>query len=153
MIKDVVYKKLKVLKDDRGALFEILRSDNDFFKKFGQAYITCCNPGWVKGWHYHKIQYDTFCCVQGKVKVVLIDYRKDSETKGEINEFVLDSEEPAILQIPPSVVHGFECLSKIQARILNIPSELYNYQHPDEYRIPLNSDEINYLPWKNKKGY
>ncbi len=153
MIKDVVFKKLKMLKDDRGALFEILRSDEKDFIRFGQAYVTCCNYGWVKGWHYHKIQYDNFCCVKGKVKVVLIDYRKDSSTYNEINEFVMDSYEPSFLKIPPFVLHGFECLSEPECRVLNIPTEVYKYDSPDEYRLPLNSNEVNYPDWKNKKGY
>ncbi|MDD5131521.1 MAG: hypothetical protein PHH44_02550 [bacterium] len=53
MIAGVVLKDLTVHKDERGALFEILRSDYPEFKAFGQTYITVCKPGWVKGWHYH----------------------------------------------------------------------------------------------------
>jgi len=154
MIKDVIYKKLKVIRDERGFLFEILRSDwKDYFKKFGQAYITCCYPGWVKGWHYHKKQYDNFCCVRGKVRVVLVDFRENSETYKEVNEFVMEDREPAILRIPPYVLHGFECLSDAECWILNLPSEVYNYAEPDEYRLPLSSPEVPYEPWKTKKGY
>ena len=40
MIKDVQIKKLKVIPDDRGRLMEILRSDEDIFKNFGQVYMT-----------------------------------------------------------------------------------------------------------------
>ena len=154
MIKDVIHKQLKVLADERGFLFEILRSDwNDYFKRFGQAYITCCKSGWVKGWHYHKIQFDNFCCVKGEVKVVLIDKREKSETYDEINEFILKEKSPSILRIPPNIIHGFECLSLDECWVLNMPSEVYNNATPDEYRIPLNFEDLNYTPWKNKKGY
>ncbi|HEA47125.1 MAG TPA: dTDP-4-dehydrorhamnose 3,5-epimerase, partial [bacterium] len=48
MIEGVKVKKLKILKDERGALFEILRSDDKIFEKFGQVYISKCKLGWVK---------------------------------------------------------------------------------------------------------
>lgn len=153
MIKDVMLRELKVLRDERGFLFEILRADWENFKKFGQVYITCCFRGWVKGWHYHKIQWDNFCCVKGETKVVLVDMRENSETHMEVNEFVLSSDTPSLLTIPPLVLHGFECLSEDECWILNIPSEVYNYLTPDEFRIPLDDPKIPYEPWRDKRGY
>ncbi|MEW6556225.1 MAG: dTDP-4-dehydrorhamnose 3,5-epimerase family protein [Elusimicrobiota bacterium] len=148
MIKGVLLKELTVHKDERGALFEILRSDWEIFKKFGQAYITVCKPGWVKGWHYHKIQTDRFCVVKGKAKIVLV-----SSDKEEFMEFELSDKKPSLLVIPPEVIHGFECLSKKECWILNIPTELYKYKKPDEYRILLNDPSIPYKPWKKRKGW
>jgi dTDP-4-dehydrorhamnose 3,5-epimerase len=51
MIDGVKIKKLKVLSDERGRLMEMLRSDDEIFIKFGQAYMTTAYPGVVKGWH------------------------------------------------------------------------------------------------------
>ena len=34
---------------------------------------------------------------------------------------------------------------------LNVPTELYNYEEPDEYRLPFDSDEIDY-DWDIKMG-
>ncbi len=148
MIKGVLLKELAVHKDERGALFEILRSDWPEFKKFGQAYITVCKSGWVKGWHYHKIQTDNFCVVKGKAKIVLI-----SPSKKEFMEFELSAQKPSVLSIPPEVIHGFECISKGVCWIMNIPTEIYNYKKPDEYRILLNDPSIPYKPWKKRKGW
>ena len=153
MIKDVMLKDLAVHKDERGRLFEVLRSDEPIFKKFGQAYITVCNPNWVKTWHYHKKQDDHFCVIYGKAKIVLYDIRKNSKTYGIVNEFVLSAEKPQLLRIPKKVVHGFECIGKEECRILNLPTHLYNYKKPDEHRFLLNSDKIPYKPWKNKRGW
>jgi len=142
-------KKLNYLKDERGALFEILRSDWKEFSKFGQAYITVCKPGWVKGWHYHKKQTDNFCVVSGKARVVLVDPRSRRWT-----EYTLDAEKPALLTIPPGIIHGFECLSKkTECRILNIPDRLYRYKKPDEYRIKLNDPSIPYKKWAKRRGW
>ncbi|MGC9049151.1 MAG: hypothetical protein ACP5IX_02960 [Patescibacteria group bacterium] len=58
MIQGVEIKKLKVIKDKRGFLMEILRSDDKIFQKFGQVYLTFCQYGRAKAWHYHKLQGD-----------------------------------------------------------------------------------------------
>lgn len=153
MIAGAVLKELIVHQDERGALFEILRSDYPEFKKFGQTYVTVCKPGWVKGWHYHLKQQDYFCVLKGVARIVLYDRRKRSKTRGEVNEFKLSSAKPQALVIPVGVIHGFECCSQVEAWILNVPNQLYNYDKPDEYRIQLDSPVVPYAPWKKKKGW
>ena len=152
MIQGVSIKNLKIHPDERGRLMEVLRKDDSIFKKFGQVYITTVNPGFVKGWHYHKLQYDSFCCLKGKIRLVLYDSRESSETKGEVNEFLLSLEEQKLVQIPPQVMHGIESMSNEESIILNITSETYNREIPDEFRVdPFNND----IPfkWKNTKGH
>jgi len=124
LIKDVKIKKLKVVPDERGRLMEMLRSDDDLFIKFGQAYMTTAYPGVVKGWHYHKKQVDNFTIVKGMMKVVLYDSRKDSPTYKEVNEF-------------------FMCI--------NLPSEVYDYNEPDEFRVDPHSPDIPY-DWNRNDG-
>ncbi len=152
-IYDVKLIDLIVNKDSRGQLFEILRKDAKYFFKFGQVYITTCSPGWVKGWHYHKKQCDRFCVVQGKAKVVLFDMRKNSKSFNHLQVIVLDFAKPQLLFIPSNIIHGFCCLGKTPCHILNITTELYNRNQPDEYRIPLSSKEIPYKPWRTSKGW
>jgi dTDP-4-dehydrorhamnose 3,5-epimerase len=145
MIEGVEIKKLKINVDERGFLMEILRSDDKIFKHFGQVYMTMCKKGIAKAWHYHKNQDDYFVCVSGKALVVLCDKRK-GKTFNEVNEFILEappSNDAILLKIPAGVVHGFTALTD-EARIVNIPTELYNYLKPDEFRIPWNSSEIPY---------
>ena len=89
MIEGIKIKKLKIISDHRGRLMEILRSDDEIFKKFGQVYMTTVSPGIVKGWHYHKKQSDTIVCIKGKLRLGLYDSRKGSKTKGEIQEMML----------------------------------------------------------------
>ncbi len=149
LIKGVIFKKLRVIPDERGRLMEILRADDDIFEKFGQVYLTTAYPGIVKAWHYHKLQDDHFAVVSGMMKVVLYDWRKDSPTKGRINEFFMGEHNPSILKIPKGVMHGFKCISDKEAIVINIPTEVYNYQSPDEYRKPAHTDEIPY-DWGRK---
>ena len=151
MIEGVSVKKLRVIPDERGYLMEMLRSDWEEFERFGQVYITAVYPSVVKGWHYHKIQTDHFVCVHGMAKVVLYDGREGSPTQGEVNEFFMGALNPILLKIPPGVMHGFKGISQEMALIVNVPTELYNYQQPDEYRLPPHTDQIPY-DWSRKDG-
>lgn len=151
MIQGVKIKKLKVIPDERGRLMEMLRCDDDFFTKFGQVYMTAAYPGVVKGWHYHKIQADNMIIIKGMMKVVLYDDRKNSKTYKEINEFFAGEHNPTLIHIPAGVLHGFKCISEAEAICINIPTEPYNYEKPDEYRIDPHSKEIPY-DWTRKDG-
>lgn len=151
MIEGVKTRKLRLIPDERGYLLEMLRSDWEEYERFGQVYMTAVYPGVVKGWHYHQIQTDHFMCVQGMAKVVLYDGRPDSPTHSEINEFFIGSQNSVLLKIPPGVMHGFKGISQEITLIINVPTELYNYDKPDEYRLPAHTDQIPY-DWDRKDG-
>ena len=151
MIYGVIIKKLKVIADERGRLMEILRSDDNFFEKFGQVYTTTAYPGVVKGWHYHKKQSDNMAVVKGMMKIVLYDSRKESATFSEVNEIIAGIHNPVLVHIPPFVYHGFKCISEDEAIVVNTPTEVYNYQEPDEYRLPAHGSDIPYS-WERKDG-
>jgi dTDP-4-dehydrorhamnose 3,5-epimerase len=151
MIEGVRVRRLRLIPDERGYLMEMLRSDWEEFERFGQVYVTAVYPGVVKGWHYHKKQTDHFICVHGMAKVVLYDGREGSPTCGEVNEFFMGEQNPILLKIPPGVLHGFKGISQDMTLIVNVPTELYNYEEPDEYRIPPHTDEIPY-DWARKDG-
>jgi dTDP-4-dehydrorhamnose 3,5-epimerase len=151
MIHGVVTKKLRVIPDERGHLMEIIRKDDELFVKFGQIYMTTAYPGVVKGWHYHKKQIDNFAVIKGMIKLVLYDNRDDSPTKGEINEFFLGEHNPMLVQIPNLVLHGFKCVSQDEAICINCPTEVYNYDRPDEFRVDPHKNEIPYS-WERKDG-
>jgi dTDP-4-dehydrorhamnose 3,5-epimerase len=141
MIEGVKIKELKVNYDERGHLLEILRADDAVFKKFGQVYITTAKPGVVKAWHYHKLQDDYFCCICGKMRLALYDARSSSKTFGQIMEWELSLKNPKLVKIPKRVYHGFKCISKTEAIVVNVPTKPYNRSKPDEYRLdPFNND-------------
>jgi dTDP-4-dehydrorhamnose 3,5-epimerase len=151
MIDGVRIKQLKVMPDERGYVMEILRCDDDMYEKFGQTYITACYPGVIKGWHYHKVQADHFTCIIGMVKVALYDDRDGSPTRGETNEFFMGEKNNILLKIPRGVLHGFKAIGNETAVIVNVPTEPYNRENPDEYRVPYNSKDIPY-DWDIQMG-
>ena len=144
VIEGVKIKKLHRIPDERGWLQEILRSDDELFIEFGQVYITTAYPGVVKAWHFHKEQIDTFTSISGMIKVALYDSREDSPTKGEINEYFVGELNPILIQVPARVLHGFKAIGDKTAIFLSIPNKVYNYQQPDEFRLPPDTEEIPY---------
>jgi dTDP-4-dehydrorhamnose 3,5-epimerase len=151
MIHDVVAKQLRVIPDERGRLMEIMRNDDDLFVGFGQVYMTTTYPGVVKAWHYHKLQDDFITCVKGMLKLVLYDDREGSPTNGQVNEFYLGEHNPMLIKVPKMIYHGWKCVSEAEAIVINIPTETYNRQNPDEYRIDPHINDIPYK-WERKDG-
>ena len=144
MIEGVKTKKLRVIPDERGWLMEILRADDEIFEKFGQVYVTTAYPNVVKAWHYHKKQTDNFTCIKGMMKVALYDAREDYPTYKEVNEFFVGEKNPMLISVPPGVYHGFKAIGTETAYFLSIPTLPYNYEEPDEFRLPPDTNEIPY---------
>jgi len=144
MIEGVKIKYLKIIPDERGWLMEILRCDDEIFNKFGQVYFTTAYPGVVKAWHMHKKQTDNFTCIHGMMKVVLYDFRENSSTYKEINEFFIGEKNPMLISVPPFIYHGFKSIGTETSYFLSIPNMPYNREKPDEYRLPPDTNEIPY---------
>ncbi|HJR61022.1 MAG TPA: dTDP-4-dehydrorhamnose 3,5-epimerase family protein [Vicinamibacterales bacterium] len=150
-IAGVQVKQLRAIPDERGWLMEILRCDETgLLPKFGQVYVSATYPGVVKGWHYHKKQVDNFACVAGMVKLVLIDTREDSPTRDLVNEFFIGSQNPMLVQVPSLVYHGWKCIGMEPSLVVNVPTEPYDREAPDEFRL----EPHGTLPydWTRKDG-
>ena len=151
MIDGVKVKTLKVIPDERGRLMEILRRDDELFGAFGQVYATTTLPGVVKAWHKHEKQTDNVACVAGMIKLALFDGREGSPSQGELSQFYLGVHRPILVQIPAGVWHGWMCVSPEEAVVVNVPTEPYNPDHPDEHRLDPHDSLIPY-DWRRKDG-
>jgi dTDP-4-dehydrorhamnose 3,5-epimerase len=127
--------------DDRGYVTEILRADSPHLIKFGQVYVSSCRKGIAKAWHAHEKQTDSFYVVRGTTKIGIYDDRQGSKTKGNYMVVILGEDgEDILLQIPPHVWHGQMALSEM-SYMINIPSEPFNIDNPDEMRKGINELE------------
>jgi len=136
MIEGVKVKILKVIPDNRGRLMEILRVSETKIQP-QQVYLTTAYENVVKDkeyFHMHKNQTDFFCCVRGKIKLVLVDARENSKTEGEINEFEIGEENFCLITIPKRILHAFKSL-KDEAIIINSIDHEYSRENPDELRV------------------
>ncbi|MBX3101129.1 MAG: dTDP-4-dehydrorhamnose 3,5-epimerase [Bacteroidetes bacterium] len=70
--------------------------------------------GTVRGLHFQAPPYaqaKLVCCLEGRVKDVVVDIRKGSPTYGKAYAEVLDSDRMNMLLIPEGFAHGFSVLS------------------------------------------
>lgn len=144
MIEGVKTTKLRIIPDERGRLIEIMRDDDELFERFGQVYVTTVYPGVIKAWHFHKLQTDNIACVQGMIKLVLCDWRPESKTYRKIMELFIGEHNPLRVQVPPIVLHGWKGMGSDEACVVNVPDRHYEYENPDELRLPFDSPDVSY---------
>jgi len=99
--------------------------------------------GALSAWHMHREKTDHLFVTSGLIKAVLYDDRPDSPTRGRLNEFFLAPERPRLVVIPPAVFHGLQALGG-PATFVNYFDREYEYENPDEYRLPPDTPEIPY---------
>jgi dTDP-4-dehydrorhamnose 3,5-epimerase-like enzyme len=145
LIDGVTLRALRVNRDPRGTLTELLRSDwTDIFgpeMPFAQSYISTTGSGVARDedrWHVHHHQTDRFYCLSGRIVVAIADARPGSATNGRIMLVELtagsDAPAPLLVTIPPGTLHGFVVTSEQPASLINFPNRLYD--PTDEGRIP-----------------
>jgi dTDP-4-dehydrorhamnose 3,5-epimerase len=137
---------------DHGIITEIYRPEWDpTGLPVVHAYQSRLFPGAIGAWSCHAVNIDRLFVNQSLVKVVLYDARKDSPTYGRINEFHIGDPRPTFMVLPPGVWHGLQNLGPIDALVINFPSNAYDYEDPDHYRLPLDTDAIPYR-WSGLAG-
>lgn len=132
LIKGVQVIESKRMVDERGWLQEIARNSQLPYP-IQQVYITNAEKSVIKAMHCHTFQRDFMTCLKGKMKLILVDVRHDSETFGMINTFILENMNMSVV-IPEKVLHGFQGLREGENTILNCVSAEYNHENPDEIR-------------------
>lgn len=138
--------------DQRGSLFEMFNPTWDWSDSpFAYAYCFTIRPGIVKGWGYHKKHEDRYCLMFGEMLVVLYDDREDSPTRGLVSEIVLSEYNRCLLNIPAGVWHADQNIGSKDVVAVNFPTEIYDNDDPDKYRLPIDTDKIPYT-FKFAKG-
>ena len=94
------------------------------------------NPHGVTDWHRHVHQTDHLVAVGGSLKLALWDGREGSETFG-VSEIVrMGLLRPVLVIVPAGVWHALRNESGEPAGYLNIVDQLFDYENPDNWRLP-----------------
>ncbi len=149
MIEGVEVHPLKQILDERGKIMHMLRSDAPHFKKFGEIYFSCVNPGAIKAWHIHKVMTLNYTCVGGSVKFVLFDSREGSPTKGKVQEIFLGESNYVLVTVPPLVWNGFKGIGDKTSTIANCATHVHDASEIS--RLDPFSKEIPY-DWAIRHG-
>lgn len=139
-------KKLNTYLDDRGHLYEILRSDDPEFVNFGQVYLSTTTPGTIKAFHRHFRKTDHIACVAGQVKLVVISGEPFCSAP-KIWEYHLSPMSPKLITVPPGLWHGWQSVGPVEAILISITTEPHNPTDKDEERVAAVEN-----PWGYKWG-
>lgn len=124
-MNNVIIKKINKYEDARGWLAEFYRRDEVDYNP-AMAYISVTKPGVARGPHEHRYQSDCFVFVgPGSYDLYLWDRREESTTKGEHIKMEVGENNPTVVIVPPGVVHGYKCISEVDAYSINLPDRLY----------------------------
>lgn len=143
MIEGVKVTPLKQIKDNRGKIMHMLRSDSSIFKSFGEVYFSTVNSKIIKAWHLHKEATLNYVCVRGKVELALFDDRDQSKTKGKYQKIILSPEDYFLVTIPPLIWNGFKGLFQEESIIANCLDQPH-----DENEMVRKDSEDNYFKYK-----
>ena len=133
MIEGVTIVQLRQISDERGKIMHMLRSTDPHFEKFGEIYFSVAYPQVIKGWHLHTKQTQFYAVIQGMIKLVLFEERKDSKTNGEIMELFTGEDNYQLIRIPVGVVNGYKTIGVKPAIVANCatlphePNEMLRY--------------------------
>jgi dTDP-4-dehydrorhamnose 3,5-epimerase len=145
LLDGVIVRPAVTIADDRGELCEIF---NPAWQLDDQplvyVYQATIRPGKVKGWVVHREQDDRLFSSMGHLKIVLYDDRADSASYQRINEIFVGERNRALVLIPRGIYHAVQNIGQTEAVFMNLPSRPYQHDHPDKYRLPLDTDLIPY---------
>lgn len=129
---------LQRFEDGRGWFTELMRA-SQLPLPVRQSNLVWSREGVIRGLHYHERgQCDLFCCLQGMVRVVVLD-RESGETFTED----IGDENPAAVWIPGHHAHGYEALT--DCLFLYHVTEEYDRGDPDEHEVPWNDPRVAHL--------
>ena len=121
--------------DERGWFAELARA-SALPKPIGQANLAWSRQGVIRGLHYHERgQDDLFVCLQGTVRVVVLD-RASGETFTED----IGDDNPVAIYVPGHHAHGYEALT--DALFAYLVTEEYDPSNPDEHGVPWNDPRV-----------
>jgi dTDP-4-dehydrorhamnose 3,5-epimerase len=124
--------------DERGWFMEI-RRESMLPKRSRQTNVAFTRKGVIKGLHYHERgQDDLFVCLQGMVRVVLLD-----RESGESFSIDIGEDNPVAVYVPGRLGHGYEALT--DALFCYEVTEEYDPADPDESGIPWNDPRVKHL--------
>jgi UDP-2-acetamido-2,6-beta-L-arabino-hexul-4-ose reductase len=118
--------------DDRGALFEAVRSDGQ-----GQTFLSTTKPGITRGNHFHFQKVERFLVVQGQARIRL---RKVFSEK--VHHFDVDGSRPQAIDIPTLHTHNITNIGSGPLLTLFWSSELFNPESPDTFFLDVDTPEV-----------
>lgn len=136
-INGVIFRELRPIVDGRGDVIELWSLpwvEREGLVVPQHVYQSATDYGVTKCWHLHEVHTDQFTVTRGKLQVVCADVREDSPTYGHVNSFIIGVQRPALIMIPPGIMHGWKALARPETIVVNLQS--HPYDPADEFKFP-----------------
>ena len=129
---------LRRFDDERGWFMELMRA-SALPKPVRQANLARSRRGVIRALHYHERgQDDLFVCLEGTVRVVVLDRDTDETFTEDIGD-----DNPVAIYVPGHRAHGYEALT--DALFCYHVTEEYDPSDPDEQGIPWDDPRVRHL--------
>ena len=132
---------LKIIPHPSGDVLHGMKSSEDSFFGFGEAYFSTIKQGDIKGWKKHSKMTLNLVVPKGEIQFVLFDDRDKSTTQGEFMSILLSLQNYQRLTVSPGLWVGFKGLS-VENILLNIAS--IEHDPTETVNIPLDSLDFNW---------
>jgi dTDP-4-dehydrorhamnose 3,5-epimerase len=138
VVSDVRLIPLRRFEDGRGWFSELMRA-SQLPKPVRQSNLVFSRQGVIRGLHYHQRgQDDLFVCLQGMVRVVVLD-----QESGETFSEDIGDDNPFAVYVPGHHAHGYEALT--DCLFLYHVTEEYDRDDPDEHEVAWNDPRVAHL--------
>ena len=122
---------LELWSDERGSLFEAIRSDG-----LGQFFVSTTFPGITRGEHFHFRKVERFLVVSGSAKIRLRRVFDDH-----VHEFDVNGDNLQAIDIPTLHTHNITNTGDTPLLTLFWSSEHFDRSDPDTYASMVQNDE------------
>ena len=137
-LDQIKVKRLKKISVHGGDVLHALKTNEESFQGFGEAYFSWVDPGAIKAWKQHLRMTLNLIVPVGLVRFVF--YNPESDT---FREECIGALSYSRITVNPKIWFGFQGLSDAPSLLLN----LANLTHDPKELIRKSIEEINYS-WK-----
>jgi len=132
---------LKIIKGEVGNVLHALKSVEDTYTEFGEAYFSTVDYNMVKGWKKHMVMISNLIVPVGEIQFVFYDDRFNSVTFGKFFEVFLSTKNYQRLTVHPGIWMAFKGIGKDLNLLLNISSIVHDSMECEVLNL-----ENDYIP-------
>lgn len=140
LIDGVILTSLKQICHPKGNIYHALKSSDNGFESFGEAYFSTVNCNDIKGWKKHTEMVLNLVVPIGEIEFVLYDDRENSSTYKKFFSVKLSKDNYKRLTIPSGIWMAFKGYGSELNMLLNIAS----IEHNPSESISKELEEIKY---------
>ena len=113
--------------DDRGSLFETIRSDGK-----GQVFLSTTHPGITRGNHFHLNKVERFAVISGKATIRMRRVLHD-----QVDEYEVSGDKPQAIDMPTLYTHNITNTGDEPLVTLFWAAQHFDPENPDTYFLPV----------------